>query len=193
MSTRTTLVLLALLILVAGGVYFIEFRKPAGEAAATPNAASSMLLNLTAPAINGITMRDTISNTQVSATCDVSGTWWLTSPVAQPADPTTMSSVASQLSSIYVQRVLTPTGSLAEYGLVTPTLSVEIDSVSGRLSFVIGDMTPSKGAYYVQKAGDAHVYLVDTSLVDELRNVVDKPPVAVAPMPTFVFPTPAGP
>ena len=194
MSTRTTLVLLALLILVAGGVYFIEFRKPGGEAAATPTATSSMLFNnLTAPAINGITVHDTISNTQVSATRDVSGTWWLTSPVAQPADPATMSSVASQLSTIYVQRVLTPTGSLAEYGLVTPTLSVQIDSVSGPLSFVIGDMTPSQGAYYVQKAGDTHVYLVDTSLVGDLRNVVDKPPVAVPPTPSNTFPTPAGP
>ena len=193
MSTRTTLVLLALLILVAGGVYFIEFYKPAGKAVATPSAASSTLFNLTAPAINGITMHDTISNTQVSATRDVSGTWWLTSPVAQPADPTTMNSLASQLSSIYVQRVLTPTGSLAEYGLVTPTLSVQIDSVSGPLSFVVGDMTPSQGAYYVQKVGDTHVYLVDTSLVGDLRNVVDKPPVAVPPTPTNAFPTPAGP
>jgi len=193
-STRTTLVLLALLILVAGGVYFIEFRKPASGAVVTPNAASSTtLLNLTAPAINGITLRDTVSNTQVSATRDVSGTWWLTSPAGQPADPTTMNSVASQLSGIYVQRTLTPTGSLAEYGLVTPTLSVEIDSVSGSLSFVIGDMTPSQGAYYVQKPGDAHVYLIDTSLVGELRNVLDKPPVAVPPTPAFAFPTPAGP
>jgi hypothetical protein len=193
MSTRTTLVLLALLILVAGGVYFMEFRTPSGGTVATPSAASSTLLNLTAPAINGITMRDTVSNTQVSATRDVSGTWWLTSPVAEPADPTAMSSVASGLSSIYVQRTLTPTGSLAEYGLVTPTLSVEIDSVSGPLSFVVGDMTPSQGAYYVQKAGDTHVYLVDTSLVNELRNVVDKPPVAVPLTPTVAFPTPAGP
>ena len=95
MSTRTTLVLLALLILVAGGVYFIEFRKPAGGAVATPNAVgSTTLLTLTAPAINGITVRDTVSNTQVSATRDASGTWWLTSPAGQPADPATMNSVA---------------------------------------------------------------------------------------------------
>jgi hypothetical protein len=194
MSTRTTLVLLALLILVGIAVYFIEFRQPAGGAVATPNAAgSTMLLTLTAPAINSITVRDTVSNTQVSVTRDVSGTWWLTGPVKGPADPTTMNSMASQLSSIYVQRTLTPTGSLGEYGLLTPTLSVQIDLASGSLSFVVGDMTPSQGAYYVQKPGDTHVYLVEAGLVDGLRKLAQEPPVAATPTPVSAFPAPVGP
>ena len=194
MSTRTTLVLLALLILVGFAVYFIEFRQPAGGAIATPNAASSTtLLTLTAPAINSIAVRDTVSNTQVSVTRDVSGTWRLANPAGQLADAATMDSLAGQLTSIYVQRTLTPTGSLAEYGLVTPTLNVQIDTVSGPLSFVIGDMTPSEGAYYVQKPGDTHVYLVDTGLVSTLRNVLDKPPVAAAPTPASALPVPVGP
>ena len=194
MSTRTTLVLLALLILVAGGVYFIEFRKPAGGAVATPNAAgSTTLLTLTAPAINSITVRDIVSNTQVSATRDVSSTWRLSDPAGQLADAATMDSLTGQLASIYVQRTLTPTGSLGEYGLLTPTLSVQIDWVSGSLSFAVGDMTPSKGAYYVQKPGDTHVYLVGTGLVDELRKLAEKPPVAVTPTPVSAFPSPVGP
>jgi len=194
MSTRTTLVLLAFLILVAGGVYFTEFRKPAGGAVATPNVAgSTTLLTLTAPAINSITVRDTVSNTQVSATRDVSNTWRLSDPAGQLADAATMDSLTGQLASIYVQRTLTPTGSLGEYGLLTPTLSVQIDLVSGSLSFAVGDMTPSKGAYYVQKPGDTHVYLVEAGLVDELRNLAQKPPVAAMPTPEFAFPSPVGP
>ena len=170
MSTRTTLVLLTFLILVGIAVYLIEFRTPAGGAVATPDAAgSTALLTLTAPAINSITVRDTVSNTQVYATRDVSGTWRLSDPAGQLADAATMDSLAGQLASIYVQRTLTPTGSLGEYGLLTPTLSVQIDLVSGSLSFAVGDMTPSKGAYYVQKPGDTHVYLVEAGLVDELR------------------------
>ena len=194
MSTRTTLVLLALLILVAGGVYFIEFRNPAGGAVATPNAAgSTTLLNLTAPAINSITVRDTVSNTQISATRDVSGTWRLSDPAGQLADAAAMDSLTGQLASIYIQRTLTPTGSLGEYGLLTPTLSAQIDLVSGSLSFAVGDMTPSQGAYYVQKPGDTHVYLVETGLVDELRKLAQQPPVAATPTPASAFPAPAGP
>ena len=194
MSTRTTLVLLALLILVAGGVYFIEFRNPAGGAVATPNAAgSTTLLNLTAPAINSITVRDTVSNTQISATRDVSGTWRLSDPAGQLADAAAMDSLTGQLASIYIQRTLTPTGSLGEYGLLTPTLSAQIDLVSGSLSFAVGDMTPSQGAYYVQKLGDTHVYLVGTGLVDDLRKLAQRPPVAATPTPASAFPTPAGP
>jgi hypothetical protein len=196
MSTRTTLVLLAILILVGIAVYFIEFRNPA-SATTTPAASSpATLLELTAPAINGITVRDTLSNTAVSATRDVSGTWWLTNPAGQPGDLTTLNSMASHLATVYVQRVLTPTGSLSEFGLVTPTLNVEIASTSGPLSFVVGDETPSKGAYYVQKSGDARVYLVETGIVDELRQLASKPPVAVPPTATsvpFVVPTPASP
>jgi hypothetical protein len=104
--------------------------------------------------------------------------------------------MASRLANVYIQRVLTPTGSLSEFGLVTPTLNVEIASTSGPLSFVVGDETPSKGAYYVQKPGDARVYLVDTGLVDDLRRLASNPPVAVPPTATpapFVVPTPASP
>jgi hypothetical protein len=194
MSTRTTLVLLALLILVGFAVYFIEFRKPAGGAVATPNAAgSATLLTLTAPAINSITVRDAVSNTQVSATRDVSSTWRLSDPAGQLADAATMDSLTGQLASIYVQRTLTPTGSLGEYGLLTPTLSVQIDLVSGSLSFAVGDMTPSQGAYYVHKPGDTHVYLVEAGLVDELRQLAEKPPVAATPTPVSSFPSPVGP
>ncbi len=195
MSIRTTLVLAALLILVAGGVYFsVESRKPAGGAVATPNAAgSTTLLTLTAPAINSITVSDMVSNTQVSATRDVSSTWRLSDPAGQLADAATMDSLTGQLASIYVQRTLTPTGSLGEYGLLTPTLSVQIDLVSGSLSFAVGDMTPSKGAYYVQKPGDTHVYLVGAGVVDDLHKLAEKPPVAVTPTPVSAFPSPVGP
>ena len=194
MSTRTTLVLLTFLILVGIAVYLIEFSTPAGGAVATPNAAgSTALLTLTAPAINSITVRDTVSNTQVSATRDVSSTWRLSDPAGQLADAATMDSLAGQLASIYVQRTLTPTGSLGEYGLLTPTLSVQIDLVSGSLSFAVGDMTLSKGAYYVYKPGDAHVYLVEAGLVDRLRQLAEKPPVAIMPLPVSTFPVPVGP
>jgi hypothetical protein len=194
MSTRTTLVLLALLILVGFAVYFIEFRKPAGGAVATPNAAgSATLLTLTAPAINSITVRDAVSNTQVSATRDVSSTWRLSDPAGQLADAATMDSLIGRLASLYVQRTLTPTGGLGEYGLLTPTLSVQIDLVSGSLSFAVGDMTPSQGAYYVQKSGDTHVYLVETGLVDDLRKLAQQPPLAATPTPASAFPAPVGP
>jgi len=194
MNTRTTLVLLAVLILVGIAVYFIEFRKP-GIGTATPAAPeSATLLVLSSPAISGITVRDTVSNTMVSATRDISGTWWLAEPAGQPADPGILNPMASSLSSIYVQRTLTPTASLSEFGLLTPTLSVEIASTSGPVSFVVGDATPNKGAYYVQKAGDAHVYLIDAGLVDQLRQFASKPPQAAPPTPEpFTLPTPVMP
>ncbi len=203
MSTRTTLILLLVLIVVVAGVYLLEFRNPAGQGAtagATSSAPTS-LLTVSLPAISGITVRDVVSGTTVSATRDVSGTWWLAQPAGQPADPASLSSMAQQLSNIYVQRTLTPTGSLADYGLVTPTLTVEVTTAEGATSFGVGDETPSKGAYYVQKSGDPHVYLVDTSLVDNLKQFAGKPPVAQPPtpaaglpaLPTFEAPTQAAP
>jgi len=194
MNTRTTLILLAVLVLVAGVVYYTEFYKP-GQATATPVASgSNLLLEVTSPAISGITVRDVLSSTQVSATRDVSGTWWLAEPTGQPADPAILNPMATRLSSIYVQRVLTPTGSLGEFGLLTPTLSVEIASTLGPLSFMVGDTTPSQGAYYVQKPGDTRVYLVDAGLVSELRKFAGQPPLAAPPTPApFTLPTPAMP
>jgi len=58
----------------------------------------------------------------------------------------------------------------------------------------VGDTTPSQGAYYVFKPGDARVYLVSAGLIDELRQFAGKPPVAAAPTPApLVMPTPAMP
>lgn len=194
MSTKTTLVLLALLILVAGVVYFIELRKPSGGAATPAPSDTQALLDVSSPAISGITVHDVLSGTQVSATRDVSGTWWLMDRPGQLADPASFNSMASRLAYISAQRVLTPTGSLSEYGLVTPTLSVEVGTTSGVLSFMVGDATPSKGAYYAQKPGDLRVYLIDAGLVDDLRNFADEPPVALPPtLAPSPLPTPASP
>jgi len=197
MNTRTTLVLLAILAAVGVAIYFIEFYKPP-EANATPTpSGSKAFLEVSSPAIDGITIRNVLSDTQVSVSRDISGTWWMTEPSAgEPGDPTTLNSLAARLTYIYVQRVLTPTGSLAEYGLLTPTLSVQVTAGDARPSFVVGDMTPSKGAYYAQKAGDPHVYLIETGIVEELRRLVSNPPIAVPPTPTLPplnVPTPALP
>lgn len=196
MSTKTTLVLLAFLILIAGIVYFIEYRKPAETPASPSTSGSSTLLEVSSPAISGLTLSDVVSGTQVSATRDVSGTWWLTDPAGQPGDPAALNLMASRLSSVFVQRVLTPTGSLSEFGLVTPTLKVEVETTSGPMSFQVGDSTPTGGAFYVSKPGDPRVYLVDSGFVGELRQFVSKPPIAAPPTPTpipFTVPTPAAP
>ena len=196
MSTKTTLVLLAFLILVAAVVYFIEFRGQGG-AVATPTASGpANLWEVSLPSISGITVRDTMSGTLVSATRDLSGTWWLDSPAGQPADPAALNTMASRLASIYVQRTLTPTADISEYGLMTPTLDVQVLSTVGALSFSVGDATPSGGAFYVSKPGDSHVYLVEGGLISDLRQFASKPPVAVPPEPTptpFTLPTPAAP
>jgi hypothetical protein len=196
MSTKTTLVLLAFLILVAAVVYLIEFRGQGGTAATPTVSGPASLWEVSLPSISGITVRDTMSGTQVSATRDVSGTWWLDSPAGQPADPAALNTMASRLASIYVQRTLTPTTSISEYGLVTPTLDVQVLSTVGALSFSVGDATPSGGAFYVSKPGDSRVYLIEGGLIGDLRQFVSKPPIAVPPEPTpipFTVPTPAAP
>jgi|GEM_PF-3156311 len=193
MNTRTTLILLAVLVIVGIAVYYIEFYKPSDATPTPAPPGPTTLLELSSPAISGITVRDVLSGTQVSATRDASGMWWLAEPAGQPGDPAKLNSMAFRLASIYVQRVLTPTSpyGLAEFGLTTPTLSVEIAATSGPLSFVVGDATPSKGAHYVLKPGDARVYLVDAGLVSELRQFASQPPVAAPP--PLALPTPAMP
>jgi len=154
------------------------------------------LLNVSSPAIDSISVRDVVSGTQVSATRDVSGTWWLTEPAGKTADPAALNLMASRLSNVFVQRVLTPTVSLSEFGLVTPTLKVEVATASGQVSFQVGDATPTGGAFYVSKPDDPRVYLVDSGFVGELRKFASEPPIAVPPAPTpvpFNVPTPAGP
>jgi hypothetical protein len=115
-------------------------------------------------------------------------------PPSQLADPAAFNSMASKLSYIYVQRTLTPTVGLSEYGLSSPRYSVEISTGSGVMGFTVGDATPSGGAFYTQKPGDPHVYLIDGSLVSELQQFAAQPPIAVPPaLVPSGLPTPATP
>jgi hypothetical protein len=191
MSTRTTLILLALLVLVGSIVYLIEYRKPAGAAGTPVPAENQSLLEVTFPAISGVTVRDVMSGTHMSATRDISGTWWLAD---QPADPATLNQFASQLAFITVQRVFTPTGDLGQYGLASPRYSVEISTDAGQQSFGVGDAAPSGASFYANKPGDPRVYLIDGGLVGQLKELAAKPPVAAPPAPApLTVPTPAAP
>lgn len=67
-------------------------------------------------------------------------------------------------------RPLAAAGDLAQYGLAPPALRLTAMAAPGSppLQLAVGGRSAISGGWYLQKAGDANVYLWDSSLPDDL-------------------------
>lgn len=99
--------------------------------------------------------------------------WKLTEPAAADADATETASLATNLSSAEINRVVEENASdLSPYGLASPRVRIgfKSDGTSGEL--LLGDATPTAGDVYAMKAGEKRVFLVSSYL----QTTFDKKP-----------------
>ncbi|MGH2459175.1 MAG: DUF4340 domain-containing protein, partial [Chloroflexota bacterium] len=122
--------------------------------------------------------------------------WQLVKPVATPADANRVQDWLDQLGNLNADQVVQGASTnLAQYGLSTPKLHVQVSLSTGKsASLMLGDKTPDGSDYYAQVPGDQHVYLVNAPLGDDLSSALAQPPVAQpspTPLPTLVPTTPS--
>lgn len=73
---------------------------------------------------------------------------------------------------------------LAEYGLDGPAMTVTIEMAGGAgEQLLIGRETPDGTAYYLQRAGDLRLYIVDHYKIQTLYDWLADPPYAPTPTP----------
>jgi len=182
MKPRTTLILLAVLVVLGGYVYWTELRQPASSASTTPTPAP--VWSYAAEQVVGITIQG--GGKQVRLTRPANGAWQLETPQAGPADQDRVTAVLDSLAPLQASRTLTDTtGSLADYGLAQPALSVTLRLTDGSdHALEIGDMTPPQTDYYVQVQGQAPIQLVSASTVQSVQDLLNQPPFPPTPTPT---------
>jgi len=190
-SFRVTGALLATLIVLAGVVYYIS-QQPApstsGQAQSNP-----VILSFASASVNKLVLSGSGKTTEI----DQSNGQWILSPTKEPADAGRVGGWVDTLAQLTADRTIDNPTNLATYGLATPKLTVTV-SYGGTSAVVdFGDKTPDGGDYYVRLPNDStrskSVYLVSSSLGDDLLSALTTPPKAPptpTPGPTLVPVTP---
>lgn len=95
--------------------------------------------------------------------------WELKYPENVRYEPTKLSSAAINFASIFVDKVIEEEATdLSQYGLDKPTL-VSAKMKDGKIETLeIGNLTPTKGAYYVKKKENNKVCTTDTYTIDKV-------------------------
>jgi hypothetical protein len=92
----------------------------------------------------------------------VNGKWQLAQPVQLSADPDTVGSMVSSLSSLNADKLIEDKAAdLQPYGLHIPTLDITVVKKDGKSDeLLIGDDTPTGSGAYAELAGDPRVFSV---------------------------------
>src|ERR1035437_800451 len=92
----------------------------------------------------------------------VNGKWQLAQPVQLSADPDTVGSMVSTLSSLNADKLIEDKATdLQPYGLHMPTLDITVVKKDGKSDeLLIGDDTPTGSGAYAKLAGDPRVFTV---------------------------------
>ena len=110
----------------------------------------------------------------------VNGKWQLTKPIQLSADPDTVGSMVSSLSSLNADKLIEDKAAdLQPYGLHMPTLDITVVKKDGKSNeLLIGDDTPTGSGAYAELAGDPRVFTVasftKTSLDKTPNDLRDK-------------------
>ena len=114
----------------------------------------------------------TLADGQTSHVQKADGTWKITAPEAAPADQGELSSIASSLASLDIQRVVDENAAdLKQYGLDPAKIDIEFrakgDKTARRIQF--GEKTPTGGDLYARFPDQKRVFLVP-SFTDSTFN-----------------------
>lgn len=179
----TTLVLVGIAAALAAYIFLVEAkREPPPEQQEGTSPTPAPLWALKADDLIEITVA---RGEQTTTVVRSDGEWLVTAPEESEADGARVDGVAFQVVNMESTRALADVGDLADFGLEEPEIRVTLVlSDATTVNLAIGDENPRHTARYVQKEGDPLVYLVFTSSVNGLIELVDNPPYPPTPVPT---------
>lgn len=101
--------------------------------------------------------------------------WEITDPIRYPADPNVVGTLLREFTTLSPARtVADSTEVLSEYGLESPSASVEvIRGLDRPMILLLGDVNPTGAAYYAAEQGTQRVFLVSAQINGNLRRTTD--------------------
>jgi len=191
MNRKLTIALVV--VFAALAVYALVVQVPKDNAAANTTATvapSTYLWTLQTDKVNGVHVVDHVSGQGLDLVKDAAGAWSLTRPGPQPAEQSSAAADVSGLATLAVDGTVTTSTDLASFGVLSPTMTVEVDLSDGtKLKVDVGNKTPTGSDYYALRAVETRVVLLSSAAQSTLAGLVTTPPV-VPPTGTPTVPTP---
>jgi len=185
---RTTLIMVALLLVLGGVAIFLTNQNKGNTPGLTPTPVPSFLWQETSQ-VQGIDVMS--GTTKVSLRKDISTTVWvLTAPEQYPAETFQVDNVADTLQRLEATKVATGTTDLAQYGFdkAGMTVTVTFSSTTPLThTFMVGSGNFDGTGFYMKQPDSPDVYLSGTTPIGTIQNWLATPP-KQAPTPT-PFPT----
>ncbi len=178
MKTRGLLAAVIVLLALAGGIYWSNYKQKTAAAKPATDAAPK-ILTIPEDQIKEVRLKKTGADTTVLRKGN-DGKWQIVEPQPLHADQDAANSLASTLSNLNADKLVEDKAAdLSAYGLNSPTLDVTVLKKDGKTQdFYLGDDTPTGSGSYAKLAGDAHVYtvasFVKTSLEKTPNDLRDK-------------------
>ncbi len=187
MIKRTTWIMLALFLALAGFALYQRYAPNSTTAQATPSATVAPVEFLF-PADQGVVVALTLESREGHRLRAVrqEEAWRLLEPIEAAAQAGSMEAATSQLTSLSVvtRLDLNP----ADVGLDPPAYTITVEFSNGQtLTAWIGDVTPTGNGYYARK-NDGSIVVIRKHSVDSLLSLLESPPYAETPTPS---PTPS--
>ena len=190
MNRRLTI---GLVVLFSAMVFYeLVVQAPKDQAASqTPTAAPvTYLWTIRADQVTGVHVVDRVTNKAMDMVKDAGGVWSLVRPGPQPAEQSLAAADVSSLTTLQVNGTITTATDLAAFGVLSPTLTVEVDLSDGtKQKVAVGDKAPTGSDYYALREGETQVVLLSSAAQGTLAGLVTNPPL-VPPTPTATIPTP---
>jgi hypothetical protein len=179
MKFRNTAILLVILAILAVVVVWETRRGPAGE---SPQEKAKWVFTLGRDDVGEFEVKD--GDQSVYLARGGMGDWFIGAIGGPPADTARINRVLDSVVNLKSTRVITDTSvGLAAFSLDNPPVQVRLGLTEGKKEvLLIGNKNPQETSYYAQRQGSPNVYLISTSLVDDLKKLVSEPP--YSPMPT---------
>lgn len=157
-SMRTPVVLAAVALVLGGYIFLVE--RHGGSSDDVAHSARKVVPKFE---------RDKVSRIEIGATVlERKGEdWRITKPIDFPADHAAIDDLLSGVEFLESKRVID--GKPGDYGLDKPRVVVEV----GDVRLAVGNDDASGKAVYVQRAGDARVFVVDKHFADQVDKNVD--------------------
>ena len=192
MNFRLTAIVLGVLVVLGGLVWFSEFKDKdstspgTGSAAAKPSdkdkAPPPEIFKFEEKDIRQLEVARGEQRVQIQR--DEGGNWTL-QPSGQPGDRTRISGVMFRLTALQATRLIAEAATdLAQFGLDRPAVISTVSMLDGTsYGLETGGKAPTESGTYAKKSGESTVYLIPNNLVADLERLVAEPPVA-PPTPT---------
>ena len=155
---RSTIALFVVLIGLGAYIYFVTWKQPAQDSGSK---LEKVFTSVQADQLDELKLK--AESGDVTTLKKTSGAWTPVAPVAAAASETDVSSVASALSGLEIERVIdeNPTD-VKDYGLETPRLEIDFKAGGGQSSgrLIVGSKTPTGASMYARRNDEKRVFLI---------------------------------